>query len=364
MDAIRVFFVAFIMSSNKFLLYGANGYTGQLTARIARQYNLQPILAGRNESAIRPIAEQLQLPFRIFSLDDKNKLQQALKETAVVLHTAGPFQNTSRQMIEACLETGTHYLDINGNIDVFEFIKTYDQKAKAAAIMLMPGVGFDVVPTDCMALLLKNKLPDAVKLQLAFASIGGSVSHGTAMTMSGRLGEKGAVRENGKIVEKPLGHKGMWVDFGEKKLFVMTIPWGDIATAYHTTGIPNIESYTGIKPTVYRLLKFQGLFNWLLRTEWMRNIVRKKINQRPAGPSDEMREKAKAFVWGKVWNNKRETAEARMSGPEGYTLTAHSSLIITKKILNGEFSTGFQTPAGCYGQDLVLEIPEVKREIL
>lgn len=355
-----------IMPSQQFLLYGANGYTGQLIARLANEYSLEPILAGRNKKTIRPLAENLHMPFRIVDLNDTESLLRVLGDIKVVVHAAGPFHQTAKQMISTCLQTRTHYLDINGDIGVFEFIRTYHEKAKEAGIMLLPGAGFDVVPTDCIALFLKKELPDATRLKLAFATIGGSISHGTAMTMASRLGEKGAVRENGQIVRRPLGQKGMWVNFydGEdiKKLFVMAIPWGDVATAYYTTGIPNIESYTGIKPSVYRILKFQFLFNWLLRTEWIRNIVRKKISQRPPGPSDIMRQKAKSLVWGEVSNANEVKVQAGLSGPEGYTLTAHSSLIIAKKILDGNFKTGYQTPAGCYGADLILEIPGVRRE--
>jgi short subunit dehydrogenase-like uncharacterized protein len=230
--------------------------------------------------------------------------------------------------------------------------------------MLMPGAGFDVVPTDCIALYLKNKLPDASELKLAFASIGGGLSHGTAITMAGGMGEKSAARKNGKIVRVPLGHRGMWVDFGIRKLFVMTIPWGDISTAYTTTGIPNIETYTGASTKTYKLLKFQFLFNWLLRTSFMRNRQLKKINSKPAGPSDEKRAKSKGLVWGEVKNEKGQAAGARLIGPDGYTLTAHSSLVIAKKILDGNFKPGYQTPAGCYGADLILEVPGVTRESL
>ncbi|MDX2047960.1 MAG: saccharopine dehydrogenase NADP-binding domain-containing protein [Chitinophagaceae bacterium] len=354
------------MQSN-ILLYGANGYTGELIARYAGEYHLQPVLAGRNKEAVGQLAQRLNLPYRIINLDDNVTLKKALADVKVVIHAAGPFKNTAKQMIEACLETGTHYTDINGDISVFEIIKSYDAAAKNAGIMLMPGTGFDVVPTDCMALFLKNKLPDATHLKIAFASPGGNVSHGTAITMAGKLGEGGMVRENGQILKKPLGHKGMWVDFltpdGEKKLFVMTIPWGDISTAYHTTGIPNTETYTGMKPAVYRMLKFQFMFNWLLRTSWLRNFVIKKINQRPAGPEDDIREKTKSLIWAEANNKKGERVSARMYAPDGYTITAVSSLLIARKIVMGEFKPGYQTPAGVYGENLVMEIPGVHREI-
>ncbi len=352
------------MSGNSFLLYGANGYTGELIARYAAEYNLHPVLAGRREEVLKPLAAKLNYPYRVFDVNDTPALMAALKEVKIIVNAAGPFQFTAKQIIDACLKTGTHYLDINGDIAVFEMIKAYDAAAKQAGIMLLPGAGFDVVPTDCTALLLKKLLPDATTLKLAFAALGGDLSHGTATTMINKLGEGGAMRENGKIISVPLGQKGMWVDFGKKKLFVMTIPWGDIATAYFTTGIPDIESYTGISPKVYRLLKLQSLFNWLLRTNFIRKIIKKKIDKRPAGPDDEQRSKAMSLVWGQVTNSKGETAIVRMSCPDGYTLTLHSTLLITQKVLRGNFRPGYQTPASAYGEDLIMELPNVKREII
>jgi short subunit dehydrogenase-like uncharacterized protein len=352
------------MQPNSFLLYGANGYTGELIARYAKQYNLLPVLAGRRKELIEPLANKLNLSFRVFDLNDTVALLAALKEVKAVIHAAGPFQFTAKQMVEACLQTGTHYLDINGDIAVFEMIKRFDDAAKKAGIMLMPGAGFDVVPTDCVALQLKKILPDAITLQLAFASLGGGLSHGTATTIAGRLGEKGAVRKDGKILRRPLGEKGMRVDFGLKKLFVMNIPWGDISTAYFTTGIKNIETYTGISKKVYNILKFQSLFNWLLRTKMIRQYMQNKINRQPAGPDDEQRSKALSLVWGQVKNEEGKTATVRLSGPEGYSLTTHAALIIMKKVLAGNFSPGYQTPAKAYGENLVMEIPGVKREIV
>ena len=345
---------------NKFLLYGANGYTGQFIAKLSSTYNLQPILAGRTEANIKPLADELQLPYRIVDLDNAAQLQNALSEVKLVLHAAGPYVYTAKQMIDACLQTGVHYIDINGDISVFEMLKKYDAAAKEKNIMVMPGVGFDVVPTDCIALQLKNKMPDATHLKLAFASIGGGLSHGTAITMAGKIGEGGAVRENGKIVRKPLGQKGLWMNFGVKKLFVITIPWGDISTAFTTTGISNIETYTGMAPKIYRLLKLQWAFNWLLRTNFVRNILKKKIKTKPAGPSDEERKISSSLVWGEVRNASGKTITACISCLDGYSLTAHSSLIITKKILEENFKTGYQTPAGCYGENLIMEVPGTK----
>jgi short subunit dehydrogenase-like uncharacterized protein len=349
------------MRAHPLLIYGANGYTGKLIVEQAAHYQLQPFLCGRNAAEIKSLATSFRLPSDAVELSDKHKLFALLKETEVVLHVAGPFRYTAKQMIEACIQTKTHYLDITGEIEVFEMAKLYDAVAKEAGVMIMPGAGFDVVPTDCLALYLKNKLPGATELQLAFASIPGAVSHGTALTMIEGLGQGGAVRINGRIVSKPLGHKGRRVNFGAKELFVMTIPWGDVSTAHHTTGIGNIETYTAVKPKIYKLLKFQSLFNWLLSMTTVKQLLRKQLKKRAAGPTEVERKKAKSLVWGEAKNSTGDIVTATLETPDGYTLTAHSSLIIAKNVIAGHFKAGYQTPASVYGPDLILQVPGTKR---
>jgi short subunit dehydrogenase-like uncharacterized protein len=327
---------------------------------------VQLLLAGRNEGEIKTMANTLQLPYRIFALEEERVLEQTLQEVNLVLHAAGPFSETADPMLKACLKTKTHYLDINGDIAVFEKIKQLNSQAQTAGIMLMPGVGFDVVPTDCLAKHLHSQLPDMTHLQLAFATLGGGLSHGTAMTMASKIGEGGAIRKEGKIVKVPLGAEGMLVPFyrGDKKapkaMFVMNIPWGDVSTAHFTTGVPNIKTFTGVSKKVYYFLKIQKLFNWLLRTSFVRNQIRKKIKSLPAGPSDQQRAAALGMVWGKAINARGESATAALCGPEGYTITAHAALIITKKILEGNFTSGYQTPAAVYGEDLISEVPGIQ----
>lgn len=344
---------------NDFVLYGANGYTGELIARMSKEYGLRPLLAGRNKETIKQLADELELEYVITDLDNSVALNQLLQGQRLLIHAAGPFSKTARQMVEACIRNQVHYTDINGDISCFELVKTYDQLAKDANCMLMPGVGFDVVPTDSVAKKISAQLPNASRLQLAFASIGSSISHGTATTMAEKLGEGGAKRKEGKIISSPLGENSMYVDFGNKYLFVMSIPWGDISTAFHTTGIPDIETFFAIKTSTYKWIRLQKYFNWLLRKAVVRNFIKKRIDLRPSGPNEKMRKEGISLVWGKVMNESGETKTIRLKGPEGYTFTVHASLIIAKEILQGNWKPGFQTPAGHYGSDLVLKVPGV-----
>lgn len=348
-----------------FLLYGAYGYTGRLITKMAADYGLKPLLAGRRAEPLRELAAEYHFDWVAFELSDTSALHQALHRVPVVLHAAGPFAVTAQPMIEACLETKTHYLDITGEISVFEMAYRFGQAAEQNDIMLMPGVGFDVVPTDCLARYLHEQLPTATHLQLAFAGIGGGASHGTAKTMIDGLGYPGAVRRHGKIVSVPQGYKTMQVPFAENKTwFAMTLPWGDVSTAYHTTGIPNVVVYMAVKPDTYRKVKWQRYFGWLLRQKGVKRFLKRQVEKRPPGPREDQLAKSRSYVWGRVTNLQGESRAARMVTPGGYLLTAMTSLMITKRVGEGRFYPGFQTPAGAYGADFILTVPGVTRQDL
>ncbi|HEY0428840.1 MAG TPA: saccharopine dehydrogenase NADP-binding domain-containing protein [Pyrinomonadaceae bacterium] len=342
-----------------FLIYGANGYTGELITRFAAERGLKPILAGRNRAKVEELAKKYDFDFRVFGLDETQKLDAALQEVELVLHCAGPFSLTSRPMAEACLRNKRHYLDITGEIAVFETMARLDKRAKDAGIMIMPGVGFDVVPSDCLARHLKDRLPSATNLTLAFYGMG-RISHGTQATMTMNVGKGGAIRKNGEITSVPAAYKTQKIDFGEVQKTGVTIPWGDVSTAFYSTGIPNIEVFTVMPASNLKMLKLSRYIGWLLATKPAQNYLQKQI---PAGgPSDEERAKGKTYLWGEASDESGKKVESRQQGPEGYTLTALTALKISEKILDGEFCAGFQTPAKCYGADLILEIEGVSRE--
>jgi short subunit dehydrogenase-like uncharacterized protein len=209
-----------------------------------------------------------------------------------------------------------------------------------------------------MAKYLQSKMPDATHLELAWAGLNGGISHGTMSTMVEGLGRSGAVRENGKIVPQPTGHLGKVVDFGTKKLFTMSIPWGDISTAYSTTGIPNIVVFTGVPKSSYNIMKFQFLFNPIVKTDFVKKQIQNYVDKNISGPTPEQNEKGKSLVYGKVSNKKGDVVEARLQTAEGYLLTAEMALIITQKVLeNKSLAAGYHTPAGLFGHDLILEMP-------
>lgn len=344
---------------SKFLIYGANGYTGELITRMAAERGLKPILAGRSEAKVAELAAKYDLEYRVFSLDDTAKLDAALQEVDMVLHCAGPFSITSRPMVEACIRNGKHYTDITGEISVFETCAAMDKKAAAEGVMVMPGVGFDVVPSDCLAKHLAERLPSATHLTLAFYGMGG-ISHGTQATMTMNVGRGGAIRNDGKITPVPAAWKTREIDFGEGIVKTgVTIPWGDVSTAYYSTGIPNIEVFTIAPRSAIKAMKMSRYLGWLLATSPVQRYLQGKI--KPGGPSDAERAKGRTLMRGEARDNDGNSVTTLQQGPEGYTLTAIAALNIAEKIMSGNHKPGYQTPASAYGADLILEIDGTSR---
>ena len=347
-----------------FLLYGSNGYTGRLIVRRALDAGLRPLLAGRNRAEVEAQAREHGLDHRVFALDETAALDAALHEVPAVLHAAGPFSRTAVPMAEACLRTRTHYLDITGELEVFERMAAAGGRAREAGVMLLPGAGFDVVPTDSLAAHLKRRLPTATRLRLAFAALGGGISRGTATTMVENAGRGGAVRRGGRITRVPAAWRTRTVDFGfgTRPASVTTIPWGDVSTAYHSTGIGDIEVYTRMAASQRRALKATRHLGWLLGSAPVQRFLKGRVRAQPPGPSAERRERGVSLVWGEVEDDAGGRAVARMRTPEGYRLTAMTAVTAVARVLAGDAPAGFQTPSTAYGPDWILELEGVERE--
>ncbi|HEY9597595.1 MAG TPA: saccharopine dehydrogenase NADP-binding domain-containing protein [Cyanophyceae cyanobacterium] len=347
--------------TSKMLLYGATGYVGKLIAESAKKNGLELILAGRNQSSLAAQANQLSLEFRVFGLDDENTIAQSLRDITAVLNCAGPFSKTAKPLVDVCLKTKTHYLDIAGEVPEFEALAARDAEAKRTGIMLLPGVGFGVVPTDCLAVYLKQKLPTANRLMLAYETQGG-VSQGTANIVLPNLHHMGVVRENSELIPARPALKSYKIDLGAGLVTAVTNPWrADLVSAFYSTGIPNIETYTVFPEPVRFLMETSQYLAWLLNSSLFQSVLARLIKTLPLGPSEEERANGKTRVIGVAEDQTNRKVTARLEGPEAYDFTALAAVVIMKHIVNGKTHSGFQTPASVYGANLVLEIPGVKR---
>jgi short subunit dehydrogenase-like uncharacterized protein len=349
-----------VVTGDPLLVYGATGYSGGLVVRAAIALGLRPVLGGRDKGKLAAIGDSLRLEARTARLGDATALDDALRDVAVVVNAAGPFSQTAGPLLAACLRSGTHYLDITGEVGVIESLARRDVEARRRGIMVMPAVGFDVVPSDCLALHVVRRLPGARRLALGLRGLS-SVTRASAKTLFEAV-DMGLVRRNGELVRLALGSRERLFDFGDGPATGLNVSWGDLATAYYTTGIPDIETYVEATPFFRGVLAGCRLFGSALRTAPWQAAMRAwadLLPDHPAGtPAREM------VVVADAEDQAGRRVRARVRTPEAYQFTGISAAGIAQRVLRGDHETGFQTPARVYGPDLVLTFPGVSREDL
>jgi short subunit dehydrogenase-like uncharacterized protein len=267
-------------------------------------------------------------------------------------------------MAEACLRTGRHYVDISGEIDGFEALAALDAQARQAGIVMLPGAGFDVVPSDCLVAHLAGRMPGASHLRLFIRGAGGGVSRGTARSGIESMRRQGRIRRDGRIVQVPPAWRTCEIDFGRGPVRLVSVGWGDVSTAFHSTGIPNVETYMAF-PAGMRLLMFASRFlGPVLYAAPTRALLRWLVGiLLPLGPSRQQNENGRGLMIAELSDGQR-AVRVRLSTPEAYRLTALASVEIMRQMLAGQLKPGFQTPSRLFGADFILGFPGVVREDL
>ena len=337
---------------SEWMIYGANGYTGELLAREAVSRGLAPVLAGRNQQAVSALASELGLQARHFTLDDPAAANQGMQGINIVVHCAGPFSATSQPMIDACLHNHCHYLDITGEIDVFIAAQSRHSEAAEANVVICSGVGFDVIPTDCIAARLKEAMPDADRLALGFDSRSG-FSPGTAKTSVEGLKYGGRIRQNDKIKTVPLAYQSRDIDFGNGTKHAVTIPWGDIATAWFSTGIDDIEVYIPMAPSAATRLRRLDRLRPLLGLPPVQALLKYLVGRRILGPGSDQRLNARSFVWGEAQNRVGKKITARIETANGYDVTVEGALFAVDFLQQNEPAPGYYTPSRLLSADCI-----------
>ncbi|MAT92710.1 MAG: hypothetical protein CME59_08920 [Halioglobus sp.] len=345
------------------LIYGAYGFTGAGISRLAADYGIAPVLAGRNPEKLQALADELGYAYIPLTLDRHDDLVRVLSHFELVMHVAGPYTYTAEPMLDAALEAGTHYVDITGEMHVIQAQLARHAQFAAANIMLMPAVGFDVVPTDCLNLYVAQQVraPDHLSLVMNTAyqaAEGAVISRGTAKSGLEMLSRPLLLREDGVLVPATEPRVQQREINGQMQTLVQ-VPWADLVTSWVSTGIPTIE--------VYQLQQGE-MPAWLLRlmrTDWGKALLGWVIDTFfPEGPPPQAQQTRQVQLIATASNAAGDSASAQMITPEPYLLTFHSSLIIARRILDGHWEPGFRTPAQVYGAHLALEIPGVSRQDL
>jgi short subunit dehydrogenase-like uncharacterized protein len=349
------------------LIYGANGYTGQLIARAGAAGGRRPILAGRRAAEVARLAGELGLPHRVAPLpsgsDPGAALDPLLEGVTVVVNAAGPYQATAPALVEACLRQGCHYLDLSGEVASIEAMAAHHARARQRGVMIMPSVGFEVVASNCLTVHLWRALPGACRLALAISGLD-LISRGSARTVLQQVGRPAQLRTGGRLVEIPAGSRRRHFDFGPGPRAAVAVGWVDLASAYYATGIPDIEVFYDETTVMQWMQLANQLWGWTRQLAGVERWLELGADLLPAGPTEAQRQGRRAVVVGEVSDGRVSCRQARLSTPEAYTFSTGSTWAIVDRVLAGDLEPGFQTPGGLYGPELVMGLPGVIREDL
>lgn len=350
------------MSGNDWLLYGAYGYTGKLIIEEAIQKGNTPVIAGRNPEKLIPLSKESGLDYRVFDLSNQNEINRNIKDFKVIFNAAGPFEKTSLPIVKGCIKVGSNYLDITGEIGVFEQNFTFNEAAIEKEIAIISGVGFDVVPSDCLAKYASEKIPNATHLKLGIAGMSG-FSRGTLKTFLSNIPYGTIIRKNGKLLTLPLGKNPIKIPFMDKERLCYPISWGDISTSYRSTNIENIRVYMSL-PNYFKYFtgSLEPIIRKLFNVDPVRKIVSSWIENNIEGPTKRKRQTAHSYLWAKIRNKDGGSFEAWLKTIEPYRLTAISAIKCIKIIQNASTPIkGALTPSQAFGKDFIMEFPDTKR---
>lgn len=349
------------MSFGRWMLYGAYGFTGELIAEAAVRHGLTPILSGRSMEKLAPLAERLDLDPVVINLQDETRLKDILNEIDVVLNVAGPFVHTARPIIQACLGTRTSYLDVNGEVEVMEQLFALDQEAQDAGIAVIPGVGFNVLASDCLALYAAEHIEVPTHLEIATLWATEEMSPGSTKTMIEGFPTGPLARRAGKLVKinaRELRRQQRFLD-GEYPILPVAI--GDLVTAFRTTGIANVTTYTAFNE---RSANFYTWMEPVLRRffglELIRRMATSRVKNNPSLTEEHLRGRMPSQVWVSVWNEQGDQHQAWLETIDSYLFTAEAALLCVEALF-AENHMGVLTPAQAFGADFVLKIPGTKR---
>jgi short subunit dehydrogenase-like uncharacterized protein len=341
------------------IIYGATGYSGQLLTSAAVARGLAPVVCGRNAEKADAVARRWRLSHRAAPVSDPDALRRAFEGATVVVNAAGPFSKTAAPVLAACLDVGAHYLDITAEVPVIEATAARHDELAGRGLMAMPAIGFDVVPTDCLAAHVARRLPEASRLAIAVTGLE-FITRGSAKTLLEAV-EFGIVRRGGVVRQVPLGAVERVFDGGLGPRTCVNVSLGDVATAWWSTGIPDIETYVDGTPLIRWMLASCRAFGWLLGTAPLQAWMGAWADLLPEDPTadDEADRSMEIVVEAEADDGTR--ARSRLRTPEAYAFTAVTGTEIIRRVLAGDVEPGFQTPSRVYGSDFVLQFDGVER---
>ncbi len=166
------------------VLYGATGFTGRQCVKYFSQHappGIRWAIAGRDRTKLGRL--DAGVPAMVADSQDQLSIDAFVRRAGIVLSTAGPFKLYSDAVVDACVRFGTHYVDISGEtLWMRSLIDRYHERAAANGTRVIPGCGFDSVPSDLGATWIARQIGNAIEVKAYYEFKAGRPNGGTVAT--------------------------------------------------------------------------------------------------------------------------------------------------------------------------------------
>jgi len=346
------------------MLYGATGYSGRIITAEAVQlgmaqdghHDCRLILAGRDGEALEALGDEANMPYRTFGLDSAGTVRDALSTVDAVINAAGPFAFTALPLVKAAIDTGCHYVDINGEVDVYKRLDDFADYARRCDVALVCAAGHMAAASDILltaALRGLAQRPDARDGPLGAVRIALSrietFSRGSGMTVTRSFREQVVTArllpdpDRGpqapprmQLAYEPVGRLERSFDLGAKQdprdgsslRIASATNLVDTLTARLTVErseflAQRIESYMEAG-ALYRIgNQVAAIMAPLTSCKYLRGLASAPVELLPDGPTADEREREKHVVALEIEDRFREVVvDWRWDTPNVYQLTA------------------------------------------
>ncbi len=324
--------------NSRVIIFGATGYTGQLTAKAMVKRGLRPLLAGRNEKCLKKLSKSLgDLPFVLADVTKPLSLETKVTEGDVLVSTVGPFSLYGKTAIETAIKKRAIYIDSTGEHDfIRKVFEVYHLQAVESQVPLLTAFGYDYVPGNCLASSLIDRIgKEVLNIEIGyFVTATGidrkALSDGTLLSLLRTSLEPGITWTNGAVLEEYVAQHFKKFQIGDTLNSSFSICGSEHFTLPKIyPQIMNIKTYLGWFGAFSYLFTMLSKLNLLLfkvpgfkslRQRLSANVLHSKKN----GPDAERRASTGSHIIAYAYDvNGHELAKSELIGVNGYTFTAN-----------------------------------------
>ncbi|NRB41299.1 MAG: saccharopine dehydrogenase NADP-binding domain-containing protein [Pseudomonadales bacterium] len=314
------------------MIYGANGFLGQLIVAEAVRRGYQPILAGRNDKALMLLADTYDLEYRVFDLQHQKIIKDQLHDVVLLLNCAGPFMQTADALRTAAIAKGCHYLDVSAETAVNQQSLACDNQAIESGSVILPALGFYSVVADVLVHRLLEQHAEISRVKLIYT--------GQPFYSRGMQKTLFFLFLQGTVNAKKLPYALLQADKG---------------MCMYSSGLNEISLYQESCHSVFRKYRWMGILKPILKTALIQRFIENQMDKRRENKcSDTLTRNIQITAQGYIAGDNSGRLEHKMEVAESFSFSVFSTLMAVEHVLADKLMPGAYSPSQALDIDAVL----------